>query len=204
RVVFELSGALRTLHGRDDVRFLRHGGPDGGFSEVSWIEVEKLFAELAGSAPSSQSRTRRQAKPRFLPRGLGRHVLKLVPRQVRPAAARFLGLQLEAVLALVALAWEGVQPATWWTRPRPVKPCNNNFDSFARDVARGDTLFAPGAGWIHPRHAEMVAHAKRAYGVRFVLLVHDLIPLRRPEWVGRVNTAMFRNWFASILPLCDA
>jgi hypothetical protein len=201
RLVFELTSALRALHGPDNVRFLRHGGRDRDFTEISWTDVEKLFGKLAGSARPRRAGASRPARLHPVLRGIGQHVLDVMPRQLRPAISRFARLQIQATLALAALVREGGSLATSWARTRPIGSRN---DSFARDVVAGDTLFAPGAGWIHPRHAEMVAHAKRVHGVRFVLLVYDLIPLRRPEWVGRAHTAMFRNWCASILPLCDA
>jgi hypothetical protein len=201
RLVFELTRALRTSHGQDNVRFLRHGGRDGGFTEVSWTEVEKLFGNLAGSARPRRTGASLAARLRAAFRVVGRYVLDAMPQRLRPAIARFVRLQLQAAFALTTLAREGVSLATSWARTRPMGLRN---DSFARDVVAGDTLFAPGAGWIHPRHAEMVAHAKRVHGVRFALLVYDLIPLRRPEWVDRTYAAKFRNWCASILPRCDA
>jgi glycosyltransferase involved in cell wall biosynthesis len=40
-------------------------------------------------------------------------------------------------------------------------------------------------------------------GLRFALLVYDLIPLRRPEWCERGLVRLFRSWFGGVLPLCD-
>jgi glycosyltransferase involved in cell wall biosynthesis len=40
--------------------------------------------------------------------------------------------------------------------------------------------------------------------LRFALLVHDLIPVRRPEWCDRLVVRAFRNWIDGTLPLCDA
>ena len=36
-----------------------------------------------------------------------------------------------------------------------------------------------------------------------LLLVYDLIPIRRPEWCDRGLVRVFRAWFDSTFPLCD-
>lgn len=40
-------------------------------------------------------------------------------------------------------------------------------------------------------------------GLRFALLFHDLIPVRRPEWCDRVAVRSFRYWIDNTMPLCD-
>src|SRR5262249_41187833 len=44
---------------------------------------------------------------------------------------------------------------------------------------------------------------QRTRGLKFGLLVYDLIPIRRPEWCDRGLVRVFRAWFDSIFPLCD-
>ncbi len=70
-------------------------------------------------------------------------------------------------------------------------------------IVAGDVLLTAGAAWIFPRYAARVA-ALRRRGVRFTLLVHDIIPLRRPEWCHPGHTHTFREWLEVTLPQCDA
>ena len=44
---------------------------------------------------------------------------------------------------------------------------------------------------------------QRDRGLRFALLVYDLIPIRRPEWCERDLVRLFRASVESMLPLCD-
>jgi glycosyltransferase involved in cell wall biosynthesis len=39
--------------------------------------------------------------------------------------------------------------------------------------------------------------------MRFGVLVHDLVPVRHPEWCHRGVPRMFREWYADVLPFCD-
>ncbi len=60
-----------------------------------------------------------------------------------------------------------------------------------------------GAPWIFPRYAAHVA-ALRRRGIRLASLIHDIIPLRRPEWCDPKHTRIFREWLDATLPQCDA
>ena len=59
-----------------------------------------------------------------------------------------------------------------------------------------------GAPWSHPDYAGLV-RIQRERGLRFALLVYDLIPILRPEWCDRGLVRLFRAWFRDVLPLCD-
>jgi glycosyltransferase involved in cell wall biosynthesis len=60
-----------------------------------------------------------------------------------------------------------------------------------------------GSPWSHPDYALLIM-AQRRRGLKFGLLVYDLIPLRRPEWCDRGLVRVFRDWFGAVFPLCDA
>lgn len=49
----------------------------------------------------------------------------------------------------------------------------------------------------------MISNQCKAHGLRFALLFHDLIPVRRPEWCDRVVARTFRKWIDTTMPLCD-
>ncbi len=74
---------------------------------------------------------------------------------------------------------------------------------FADIAAPGDILLLLGATWQHPDYGKLIDRQCKANGLRFALLVHDLIPLRRPEWSDRVVARTFRKWICDLLPLCD-
>ena len=75
-------------------------------------------------------------------------------------------------------------------------------DTFAENSAPGDVLLVLGSPWSHPDYAALVSE-QRERGLRFALLVYDLIPIRRPEWCDRGLVRLFRDWFRTVLPLCD-
>ena len=66
----------------------------------------------------------------------------------------------------------------------------------------GDVVLTAGAAWIFPRYATRVAALHRR-GLRFAVLVHDIIPLRRPEWCDPKHTRVFRDWLDATLLQCD-
>ena len=60
-----------------------------------------------------------------------------------------------------------------------------------------------GATWSHPDYGGLIRRQCKANGLRFALLIYDLIPVRRPEWSDRVVVRAFRRWIESALPVCD-
>ena len=75
--------------------------------------------------------------------------------------------------------------------------------SFAALAAPDDILVTLGSAWSHPDYAALVRSQQERFGLRFALLVYDLIPLRRPEWCDRGLVRLFRAWFESVFPLVD-
>jgi glycosyltransferase involved in cell wall biosynthesis len=45
--------------------------------------------------------------------------------------------------------------------------------------------------------------ARARHGVRFAILVHDLVAIRHPEWTSRPMLEVFEAWMQRVLPLCD-
>jgi glycosyltransferase involved in cell wall biosynthesis len=75
------------------------------------------------------------------------------------------------------------------------------FERFAR---RGDIVVSLGAGWGVPGYIERIAEAKRRYGIRFAMLIHDLIPLEYESFVEQRHVVQFRDWLQHALPIADA
>jgi glycosyltransferase involved in cell wall biosynthesis len=67
----------------------------------------------------------------------------------------------------------------------------------------GDVLCTLGAPWHDPKYEERVARCTATTGVLFSLLVHDLIPLLRPEYFELGRAPHFERVISGILPLTD-
>jgi glycosyltransferase involved in cell wall biosynthesis len=79
----------------------------------------------------------------------------------------------------------------------------NNRAGEAVEPAPGDVVLAMGAPWTHPNYPALIAREQARRGIRFALLVHDIIPVRHPEWFPRPLVRQFRSFLDEILPLCD-
>lgn len=66
--------------------------------------------------------------------------------------------------------------------------------AFAARVRPGDVLVNLGATWGHPGFAARLAEAKRRYGLRYAMMVHDIIPAAHPELCTPGNVANFLGW----------
>jgi glycosyltransferase involved in cell wall biosynthesis len=74
------------------------------------------------------------------------------------------------------------------------------FSSFVRP---GDILVSLGAPWGVPNFMKHVAEAKRRYGVRYAILVHDLIPIEYESFVEQQHVIQFRKWLEDAVTLSD-
>jgi glycosyltransferase involved in cell wall biosynthesis len=82
------------------------------------------------------------------------------------------------------------------------EPAAPNVYNFVEYAEQGDILLALGAPWSHPDYAKLI-RGLHGRGLRFALLVYDLIPIRRPEWCDRGLVQLFGQRFGTLLPLCD-
>jgi glycosyltransferase involved in cell wall biosynthesis len=74
---------------------------------------------------------------------------------------------------------------------------------FARLVRQGDIVVALGASWGFLNYGAHIAAAKRRYGVRFAVLVYDIIPLENESFVETRHVAQYRTWLQDLLPNAD-
>jgi glycosyltransferase involved in cell wall biosynthesis len=225
RLAFEIYKALRTRpDAHEFVRFVRHDTPRKTFQVVHWREIESLFADLTETAPEPP-----QIPPpaAILPHAPARQfVRKLVHRLPPSLRAHVIDVVLTQTTAL--RAWEGLFGALLRdaliriTRPfrllvslggkSPARPQPEALasapgipecrDAFGQDSGPDDILLVLGSPWSHPDYAQLI-RAQRLRGLKFALLVYDLIPIRRPEWCDRGLVRLFRVWFDSVFPLCD-
>ncbi|HEX4409716.1 MAG TPA: glycosyltransferase family 1 protein [Xanthobacteraceae bacterium] len=74
---------------------------------------------------------------------------------------------------------------------------------FERLIQPGDIIVSLGAAWGVPHYMKHMAEAKRRYGIRFAILIHDLIPIEYETLVERRHVVQFRNWLEEALPVAD-
>jgi len=223
RVAFAISRELRMQGDPGAVRFLRHELDTSAFIEVAWRDVEALFSELAEAPvqPPVPPPTRAVAAATHLPHTPPQHrpnklrrlylpLLSRLPRTIRAPLSRATWHQIQALLELrqaLAVIGRCVRPA----RPPPpplITPRVSSRDVMATPPATrpasiavepGDVLLVLGAPWFDTDYAGR----QRSFadkGGRVGLLLHDIIPLRRPEWFEQSLTRRFARWFATTLP----
>ena len=76
-------------------------------------------------------------------------------------------------------------------------------DRFERLVQPGDTIVSLGAAWGVPHYMKHIAQAKRRYGIKFSILIHDLIPIEYESFVDRQHVIQFRKWLEEAIPVAD-
>lgn len=207
RLAFELYRTLEAQAGASGVvRFVRHDPVRNGFLCVAWPEVAALFAGLTSDdrPPTAKLAAIRPRPPtwRFM-----RRLLHRLPPPVRAALIEALQTQAGAWRAWNRLVGASVHeigriPAR--IRSLRARGSSSYSNDFATLAAPGDWLLVLGAPWSHPDYAGLIRAQCQQRGLRFGLLVYDLIPARHPEWCDRGLVRVFRAWFDSVLPLCDA
>jgi glycosyltransferase involved in cell wall biosynthesis len=74
---------------------------------------------------------------------------------------------------------------------------------FGKLLQYGDMIISLGAGWGIPGYIKSIADVKRCYGVKFSMLVHDLIPIRYESLVEPRHTVQFRSWLQEAIAVAD-
>jgi glycosyltransferase involved in cell wall biosynthesis len=206
RVAFELYRTFQEQYGASGfVHFVRHDPGRNSFRSVPWSEVATVFAGLAAGEPPPARRAQ-AIRPRSAPTRLVRRLVHRLPSPVRASiidAGRAQTAALQAGVRAVAALVREVRYATKTSAIRHGHSGSIRNDYI--DLAKvGDLLLALGAPWSHPDYAGLIRAQRKQRGLRFVLLVYDLIPARHPEWCDRGLVRLFRAWCDSALPLCDA
>jgi len=70
------------------------------------------------------------------------------------------------------------------------------------DLEPDDVLVSVGIGWTHT-NIETIRRQKAERGFRFVLLLHDIIPLLFPHFYKPADVDVFRTYLDTALPLAD-
>jgi len=74
---------------------------------------------------------------------------------------------------------------------------------FERHARPGDMIVSVGAGWGIPGYMRHIADAKRRYGIKFSILVHDVIPIKHPSFVEPHHAVEYGNWLQAAIPVAD-
>jgi glycosyltransferase involved in cell wall biosynthesis len=230
RVEYELCRALASLPdtGPDSaaaIRFVRHAPLRNSFRIVSFQQVEALYGGMVAPRDGGPPRRRARPSPLGAPRGAlreegggsPRHAFKRavyrLPDAIRAPLIDLLVHQRDACLALMALARASAAAAAAWARatagrlaasrgPAPVSPADSP-EAFDAQAGSGDVLLMLGAPWFHPDYASVINRARQRHGLRFAMLLYDIIPLRRPEWVEHGLVRLFTSCMRAVLPLAD-
>ena len=230
RVEFEVCRCIVAAVGEGRVRFLRHSPAGDGFRPVAWAAVEALFAGLSTKGPESPSRAAAAlrmstpAVPEAAPprRRLRRRVLswaaRRFPAHIRPALGDAVLQQIGAVQSAMhagRIAWETLFPRRPAPLPlpkaeaepgpqAPALPQPEPAEATGEFSARpGDILLVLGSPWFHRGYADLIATAKAEKGLRFGVLLYDIIPLRRPEFCDAGLVGIFHHWLSTVLPHAD-
>jgi glycosyltransferase involved in cell wall biosynthesis len=194
RVAIQIMRALVAEAGPIPVRFVRHGGPDAALREVRWADVEAMLA-----TPPAPEQAARAAEPNDEERRSRiQQAIQRLPPELRHPLFRA-GVLQSQVGRNVRQLLETVRPPP--ARELRAVPTGGGVRDGAGPDA-GDLYLVLGAPWSVPGSADLLATLKQR-GVRTALLIHDLIPVRRPEWQPPARVERFRSWLEASLPRCD-
>ncbi|CCF18297.1 putative Lipopolysaccharide N-acetylglucosaminyltransferase II [Pseudorhizobium banfieldiae] len=79
----------------------------------------------------------------------------------------------------------------------------NGRQRFASMIREGDVLLNLGASWSHRDFGKAIAFLKARYGVRFGLLVHDVLPVSHPHLVAPGHIPNFTKWLHDMTGVWD-
>ncbi|MFC0386575.1 glycosyltransferase family 4 protein [Muricoccus vinaceus] len=206
RLCFGLyTGLVQRLGGR--VRFCRRDPVGGALRAVPWEAVQQLFAGLL--EPSAEpARGPAPIPPAAGRRGglLGRFAGRL-PLTVREPLIKALIAQRAAAAAQRTALRHG----TLSLRAAPLlfqAPASGEGEVVRGEDIRAlagpeDVLGVLGSPWFHDDDGTFVARATAGRPMRTALLIHDLIPLLRPEWCDAGQARAFSHWFNGFAPRVD-
>ncbi len=215
RVAYELQRALVEI-APDCVEFIRHGKQNGGFVTVPFARIESLFDDLSATLPQGKEAPVLDGKeldaktaitpPLSLYRRVRRRTLAALPQPLRDPATRVWVRAADPVVAAAILAKVSFSVKTWRRQEHGLDVDDDHSKPFKKNAAAADSdwLLVLGSPWSSPDYAGRVSNFCEQHGLRFALLVYDIIPLRRPEWVDYGLRCAFHDWFHSVVPLADA
>ena len=206
RLSYEMYAALRVL---DPARigFVRHDMRSGTMLVSDWAEVEAVFARMTQARLPGGGRHSTGGQPSLMHSGLGRMPIlraaaQRMPREVRQPLGDAMRAQL-GVLRNLGRAARALPEAFRGQQGAPAAaPAQGQA---LREVARpGDVLASFGSPWSLPDYPGLVARTLDGSGLRYAILIYDLIPVIRPEYCDAALVRMFTAYAEGCLPQAEA
>ncbi|MGY8606366.1 glycosyltransferase family 4 protein [Gluconobacter cerinus] len=216
RVVFEILHVIRQQAaqkpGIGRIVLTRRGKEEACLlSSVTFEELEALFSvrsEEKITPPRTTAAKKTRQNARSLMRSFRHTVIRrlesLPPELARPLLNIAVN-QLRALQLLKRYARSKLhRPASTAVQPAPVAQPSSAYVAAHPEASPspGDIFLILGAAWSEPDFGERLARLRKAFGVKPVLLVYDLIPAVRPEWCALSLICDFRHWLDTTLPQC--
>jgi glycosyltransferase involved in cell wall biosynthesis len=199
RLTFELYREVWKQAGVSGrVRFCRHGSTPDEYLALDWPELEAGIVAASAAPPPKMAapvrrrgigRLRRFLSPRITPSirmPLG--VIYVSCRAILRACGALMKASLLALIRPMAPTELGAITIQLATRPASFKP--------------GDVFVALGASW-GPLNAAAGRQARQRFGMRFAVMVHDLVPELYPEWTSSESLSPYRGWLREVVPCAD-
>jgi glycosyltransferase involved in cell wall biosynthesis len=212
RVTFEICQALQRLDGgAGRVRFLRRNSGPCDLVTVEWSAIESSFLHMADSETRPDHAARVTVSPvpggeEWLPGGSRLDVARAGLRAQWQVLAVLLSLLQAAVWRGAAAMRRRISKQRRQAAPEPTpQDLLRTTPGTALNTlaASGDVFIVLGAPWSQQDYVQTVRWLRGALHLRFAVLIHDMIPLRRPEWCDRSVIITFANWHRTVLPYAD-
>ena len=165
-------------------------GP-GAVHIVEWSALQAVLHAEPEPEPDADIEDDRSFRAR------AQRTIERWPPEIRDPLIRARVLQGQVVINARAL-YELVRPPP----PRPLRATPPVAPGDGARLAPGDLYLCLGAPWSVRGAAARNAYLHRS-GVRTALLLHDLIPVRRPEWFPPDRVDRFRTWLHASLEHTD-
>jgi glycosyltransferase involved in cell wall biosynthesis len=175
RLSFEIYRAAKTLFGRSGrVRFCRLSVYSKQLHAIGFDVIRSAFSNPSGRAAPW--------KTFWEPAIFWEKFPRSIPVIIRHP--RFFFSIFKVAVRDVIAAWLG----------------RNRFERLARG---GDVIVSLGAGWGIPGYMKHIAEVKRRCGTKFVIFVHDVIPIKHQSFVEPHHAALYRAWLQDAIPVAD-
>jgi glycosyltransferase involved in cell wall biosynthesis len=206
RLSYELYVALQALDPAT-VGFVRHDRPAGTMRVVDWAEVEAIYSTMSHvTVQKSSAAATSNARPLRDVAGL-RLLAARLPREV----AQPLGEAARAQIGALRCLWRAVRAIPGAAaRLRQAHASETGQTTGAapqsdlREIGRStDILASFGSPWSFPDYSKTVDRITTSTGMRFAMLVYDLIPMTRPEFCDHGLVELFNRFSINCLPMAN-
>lgn len=76
-------------------------------------------------------------------------------------------------------------------------------NAFRDAVREGDVLLALGGSWTHTHFGRSIRALKERHGIKFALLIHDILPVTHPQFVSAGHLPNFQRWLKDMAASWD-